>query len=229
MGPPILRPVGRRTRHERRGKLTYFSAICVTEAGAHLFLPTPRAAGDFRNVRANRRRLAERCDKTAVAGGHRRALWRALVCSPPMASPRPGLGALGRSLALLAALALVAALAGCGSSSKSGTAGSTTATSAAKPADFQAAGALEPVAAGAAAAAAQLPRPAGQHRLLPRQSGAVTFVYTHCPDVCPLIISNLRVAQNLLGPKPPRRRSSPSRSIPRATRPRRSPKFLAQP
>jgi protein SCO1/2 len=29
----------------------------------------------------------------------------------------------------------------------------------------------------------------------------VTFLYTHCPDVCPLITSNLRVAQNLLGPR----------------------------
>lgn len=28
----------------------------------------------------------------------------------------------------------------------------------------------------------------------------VTFLYTHCPDVCPLIASQLRVAQNLLGP-----------------------------
>jgi protein SCO1 len=27
----------------------------------------------------------------------------------------------------------------------------------------------------------------------------VTFLYTNCPDVCPLIASNLRVAQNLLG------------------------------
>ena len=27
----------------------------------------------------------------------------------------------------------------------------------------------------------------------------ITFVYTHCPDVCPLMISNLRVAQNLMG------------------------------
>jgi protein SCO1/2 len=26
----------------------------------------------------------------------------------------------------------------------------------------------------------------------------VTFIYTHCPDVCPLITSNLRVAQNLM-------------------------------
>jgi protein SCO1 len=29
----------------------------------------------------------------------------------------------------------------------------------------------------------------------------VTFLYTHCPDVCPLITSNLRVAQNLMGSK----------------------------
>ncbi|MGA9874303.1 MAG: SCO family protein, partial [Solirubrobacteraceae bacterium] len=27
----------------------------------------------------------------------------------------------------------------------------------------------------------------------------VTFLYTHCPDICPLIASNLRVAQNLMG------------------------------
>jgi protein SCO1 len=29
----------------------------------------------------------------------------------------------------------------------------------------------------------------------------VTFLYTNCPDVCPLIASNLRVAQNLMGKK----------------------------
>jgi protein SCO1/2 len=28
----------------------------------------------------------------------------------------------------------------------------------------------------------------------------VTFLYTNCPDVCPLITSNLRVAQNVMGP-----------------------------
>jgi protein SCO1 len=27
----------------------------------------------------------------------------------------------------------------------------------------------------------------------------VTFIYDHCPDVCPLIVSNLRAAQNELG------------------------------
>ena len=29
----------------------------------------------------------------------------------------------------------------------------------------------------------------------------VTFLYTHCPDVCPLIAANLGVALHLLGPK----------------------------
>jgi len=28
----------------------------------------------------------------------------------------------------------------------------------------------------------------------------VTFLYTNCPDVCPIIASNLRVAQNLMAP-----------------------------
>jgi len=27
----------------------------------------------------------------------------------------------------------------------------------------------------------------------------VTFIYTHCPDICPLMVSNLRVALHLLG------------------------------
>lgn len=29
----------------------------------------------------------------------------------------------------------------------------------------------------------------------------VTFIYTHCPDVCPLIVSHLKTAQALLGPE----------------------------
>ena len=29
----------------------------------------------------------------------------------------------------------------------------------------------------------------------------VTFIYTHCPDVCPLIVSHLHAAQNELGPE----------------------------
>jgi protein SCO1/2 len=119
-----------------------------------------------------------------------------------MASPRPALGARGRSVALLAALALAAGLAsGCGSSNKSGTAGSTTATSAAKAADFESAGVLEPV---SQAPPLQLDNHLGQPVNLDSYRGKavlITFVYTHCPDVCPLIVSNLRVAQKLLGPE----------------------------
>ena len=33
----------------------------------------------------------------------------------------------------------------------------------------------------------------------------ITFVYTHCPDVCPLMISNLHVAQNLMGKDGPQK------------------------
>jgi cytochrome oxidase Cu insertion factor (SCO1/SenC/PrrC family) len=52
----------------------------------------------------------------------------------------------------------------------------------------------------------------------------VTFLYTNCPDICPLITSNLRVALNLMGPRswPPKCRSSPCRWIRAGTRRRRS-------
>jgi protein SCO1 len=102
---------------------------------------------------------------------------------------------------LLAALALVGALAGCGSSSKAGTAGSTTAASSAKPADFESAGTLEPV---QQAPPLELHNYLGQPVNIDQYRGKavlITFVYTHCPDICPVIISNLRVAQKLLGPE----------------------------
>jgi protein SCO1/2 len=44
----------------------------------------------------------------------------------------------------------------------------------------------------------------GQHVNIAQYHGKallVTFLYTHCPDVCPLITANLRVAQNLMSPK----------------------------
>ena len=47
----------------------------------------------------------------------------------------------------------------------------------------------------------QLHDAAGESVTLAAQRGRyvlVTFLYTHCPDVCPLITSNLRVAQNLM-------------------------------
>jgi protein SCO1 len=70
----------------------------------------------------------------------------------------------------------------------------------AKAADFDAQGLLSPV--------AQAP-PLALHSYLGQpvnidsyrgKAVLVTFLYTNCPDICPLITSNLRVALNLMGP-----------------------------
>jgi protein SCO1 len=70
----------------------------------------------------------------------------------------------------------------------------------AKAADFDAQGLLSPV--------TQAP-PLALHNYLGQavnidsyrgKAVLVTFLYTNCPDICPLITSNLRVAQNLMGP-----------------------------
>lgn len=97
-----------------------------------------------------------------------------------------------RTIPVLGVLAVAASIAaiGCGGS------GSTTTTSA----DF-------------AGLTAKPPKPApplrlrdykGQEVNIDQFRGKavlVTFVYTHCPDVCPLIVSNLRAAQKELGPE----------------------------
>jgi protein SCO1 len=99
-------------------------------------------------------------------------------------------------LALVAIAGAAAALAIGGSSSTSTRSGTLAAES-----GYRAAGILSP------------PKPApplvlrnylGQRVDLAAYRGKarlVTFLYTHCPDVCPLITANLRVAQNLMGPK----------------------------
>ncbi len=66
-------------------------------------------------------------------------------------------------------------------------------------AEFEAAGLLTPV---TAAPPLALRNYLGQEVNIDSYRGKavlVTFLYTHCPDVCPLITSNLRVAQNLMG------------------------------
>ena len=71
---------------------------------------------------------------------------------------------------------------------------------AAGQASFEASGVLSPV---AAAPPLTLRNHLGQPFDINAYKGKavlVTFIYTHCPDVCPLITSNLRVAQNLLSP-----------------------------
>jgi protein SCO1/2 len=74
------------------------------------------------------------------------------------------------------------------------------ATAQAAKAKFAAAGLLTPV---RAAPPLSLRNYLGQRVDIASYRGKavlVTFLYTHCPDVCPLIASNLRVAQNLMGP-----------------------------
>lgn len=118
-----------------------------------------------------------------------------------MASPRHSRRTRAALPAILAALALCGILAsGCGSSSKATTAtGGAAAATATDAAKFQAAGILEPV---RQAPPLQLHNSLGQLVNIDSYRGKavlVTFVYTHCPDVCPLIVSNLHNAQHLLG------------------------------
>jgi protein SCO1/2 len=97
------------------------------------------------------------------------------------------------SLLLLVLVAGGVALVSIGGSS------SRTSSADAKAADFQAEGVLSPV---AAAPALELRNYLGERVNIDAYRGKavlVTFLYTNCPDVCPLITSNLRVAQNLMG------------------------------
>jgi len=117
-----------------------------------------------------------------------------------MASPRPRRSARPRALVLLSALAVTGVLAsGCGSSGKSTSTSAKAATSVADTSQFQAAGVLEPV---RQAPPLELKNYLGQKVDIDQYRGKavlVTFIYTHCPDVCPLIVSNLHNAQHLLG------------------------------
>jgi protein SCO1/2 len=101
-----------------------------------------------------------------------------------------------RIVPLLAVLALAAlAAAGCGSSSAAKIQGPTTTSSS----GFAGAAVLPPRAAQPIA----LHDPDGRPVSLAAERGRyvlVTFLYTHCPDVCPLIASNLNAALRTIGP-----------------------------
>jgi len=102
------------------------------------------------------------------------------------------------AVALAATAALLALLSGCGSSAATPTS-ATTATASATTASYRAEATLSPA---TAAPPLRLRNYLGQPVDIAQYRGKpalVTFIYTHCPDVCPLITSNLRVAQNLLG------------------------------
>jgi protein SCO1/2 len=139
---------------------------------------------------------------------------------------RPGLRPhLPRSLLALVALAgVVALLSACGSSSsKEKTAGAPTQSA------YRAEAALTP--------AAPAP-PLTLHNYLGKpvdiasyrgKAVLVTFIYTHCPDVCPLMTSNLRVAQNLMAPAVAAKAQIIAVSVdPRGDTPKSVTKFLAQ-
>lgn len=112
--------------------------------------------------------------------------------------PTPKRGLDLRIVLSLVALVLVAgivALLVSGGSSSTGTA----AQSSAATGHFEAAGLLTPI--------RQAP-PLALHNYLGQpvnidsyrgKAVLVTFLYTNCPDICPLITSQLRVAQNLMG------------------------------
>jgi protein SCO1/2 len=97
-------------------------------------------------------------------------------------------------LALVAIAGLAALLGACGSSSSKGKTASTSTHSA-----YRAEASLSPA---AAAPPLALRNYLGQPVNIASYRGKavlVTFIYVHCPDVCPLMTSNLRVAQNLMG------------------------------
>jgi protein SCO1/2 len=99
---------------------------------------------------------------------------------------------------VIAALAALAALVASGCGGSSSTTGS--------------GGAGDPKGGDFAGAAANPPKPApplalddylGQPVNIEDYRGKavfVTFIYVHCPDVCPVIVSNMRAAQQELGP-----------------------------
>jgi protein SCO1 len=97
------------------------------------------------------------------------------------------------SATLLAILAL-GALAGCGGSSQG------QATAAGGESHFSGAKASPPQ----PEAPLQLDNYLGHPVTIASYKGKavlVTFIYTHCPDVCPLIVSHIKTALALLGPK----------------------------
>jgi protein SCO1/2 len=96
--------------------------------------------------------------------------------------------------ATLLAILAMGALAGCGSSSQS------QATAASGESHFSGAEASPPQ----PEAPLRLDNYLGEPVNIASYKGKavlVTFIYTHCPDVCPLIVSHIKTALALLGPK----------------------------
>src|SRR3954452_9386918 len=110
----------------------------------------------------------------------------------------PSLAGMRRLVAGLVLLTGLGVLAGCGSSNSS-----TTATDSAEnaiPADYAGATANPSKPAPPLELKDSLGKPVNidDYR---GKAVVVTFIYDHCPDICPLIVSNLHAAQNELGPQ----------------------------
>lgn len=133
-------------------------------------------------------------------------------------------------LCLLACLALVAVavvIAGCGGDSET-TAQSATHGSAATDESKYSGGEANPP---EAAAPLQLRNYLGQTVNLDEYKGKavlVTFIYTHCPDVCPLIVSHIKTAQALLGSKADNLRVIAVSTDPRGDNPKTVAAFLKE-
>jgi protein SCO1/2 len=108
-----------------------------------------------------------------------------------------------RATALLVALALLGAVAGCGSSGNDATAqeqGVPKGQTATNEGKYSGGEATPPQ----PAPALKLTNSLGEAVDLSQFKGKavlLTFIYTHCPDVCPLIVSHLKTAQAELGAK----------------------------
>jgi protein SCO1 len=128
-----------------------------------------------------------------------------------------------RPLAVLLAVAALALVAGCGDSSdkkKEPVAES-------KTTPFQGAVADPPK----PAPALQLKDSTGKPFDLADERGnavLVTFLYVHCPDVCPLMASNLHTAVKQLGPKANKLKIVTVSTDPRGDTPKAVKKFLAE-
>lgn len=102
--------------------------------------------------------------------------------------------------ALLVALLLLGALSGCGGGSGSATAQPQQGQAAVDESNYAGGEATPPK----TAPDLKLQNSLGEAVNLSQYKGKavlVTFIYTHCPDVCPLIVSHLKTAQAALGAK----------------------------
>lgn len=156
-------------------------------AGRKRWAPGVSARAPGRNARAQRSREEAR----AAAGVDK------LACR--MLLKAPNRRRLTRALALLL-VAAGAALLAAGCSSGSSGSSSATQAKAAKPA-YEAEALLSPPTPAPPIALRNYKGEAVNIDQYRGKAVLVTFIYDHCPDVCPLITANLHAALGLMGPK----------------------------